>query len=517
MFRPRQGTTRHREDPERLQKWVLYHLIVVTAYPGSFAIEEGAANPLLELEKCLDALVPRQVAVHLLPFNPSDGDWGFAPNDWYVVDSAYGSWKDIRRIAQTRRLIVDGIYNHVGIHHPIAQSFLRSPSQYASLVHAFRREKLLVDVKSPRGGPAVWTHTLDGEEWHVWQTFSKASIDIRLDEPLVRAEVNRHMAYLARQGIWGLRLDAAAYYAKPDKPGEVQLHNPNAHRLTREIAAMAELHGLVVIAQLDCDENGAKYFPSPAYDVPIVDYSYSAHLSLALLLRDGRRIAAHIDDTRDMEARLIRAPRTHDGILLRSGLLDKEASSLLVRKAAEFGISARVIGGEPYELNCSLPYLYGQGTNAPGQSARIEMAVAISAFVPGWCFLYLPALLNYIPERQPGYDHDPRSLNRQSMPRSAWRDFVRSHRGRSMRRLLAYLAKIRATATKSDTAEVRSPGCFGGRVLVVDRPTDRSMLIANMDTKRTVHIGALSRGSLAESWRASDQRLNPLGFGFWHY
>ena len=494
-------------------------MIFVTAYPGTYAVEcaASARPPLAELAACLDALAPREVGVYLLPFHPSDGDGGFAPGDWYAVDRAYGTSAHVRRLAATRRLVLDGVYNHVGVSHPLARAFFAEPRRHAHLVHAYRRDTPRFELPSPRGGSAVRGHVLDGEVWQVWQTFGPAAVDIRLDDPSVRAEVVSHLEHLAATGSWGVRLDAAAYYAKPSRAGEAQLHHRDARRLVRELASLARGHGLEVLVQLDCDDAGMRYFPDAADDVTMVDYGYSPQLALALLSSDARRLAAHLAHTTRLGVRVARAPRTHDGIMLRSRLLDPEARSALVDVAARFGIPVRKVEGEPYELNCALPDLLHRGTTPEGRWRRIEIAVAVSAFVSEWCFLYLPMLLDFVPDVDAEADGDPRSSNRQPMPARVWRELAASERGESLRRLLAGLVRVHARSRGRVDARVAAPEAFGGRVLTVDRRFERVLLVANLDLGRPVDVGGLVRGKLSSAWRASPTTLGPLGFGFWEY
>jgi hypothetical protein len=493
-------------------------MLAVVAYPASFETTGNSTSHLAELDQCISALLSDRAALHLLPFCPNDGDGGFAPSDWCAVDERLGDWSDVRRIAAKRRLVVDGIYNHVGVSHTIARKFFEAPAEFRHLVYAFEgSEEIPVQSRSPRGGTPLRVYVLAEQTWHLWQTFGRAAVDVRLDDDSVRAEVIRNLDHLVSLGVWAVRLDAAAYYAKPVRHGEQQLHHPDAHRLAREIALLAISRGLVAIAQLDCDENGAGYFPPENYQVPIVDYSYSAHLALALLTSDASELIEHLEITAGLGRILIRAPRTHDGILLRSGLLGGPARSLLVRRAAAVGIKARIVDGEAYELNCSLPHLCGRDTDQEGRHRRLLIAVAISAFVPGWCFLYLPMLLDYEPELYRAADADPRSLNRTMMPGGYWRRVLATDYGASMHCLLGYLASIHGTAVTGDEADVEPAVGQDGRVLVLDRTRVRLRLVANMDPHEEIDVSRFVRGALERGWHASERRLGRLGFGFWRY
>jgi hypothetical protein len=354
----------------------------------------------------------------------------------------------------------------------------------------------------------------------LWQTFTDLGIDIDLDSSEIRAEIGRHLSFLAEQRIWGIRLDAAAYYAKPKLASENVRHHPETRRIAREIVGMIEAHALAPIAQLDCDEWGAPYFPAPAYSVPIVDYSYAAYLTLALLSADGKKFAEHVTATDRLGVTLIRYPRTHDGILLRSGFLPPDIRSGLVESVTNLGISCRIIDGGPYEFNCSLPYLLSLDRGRDVGWHRIELAVAISCFVSGWAFLFLPILLNFMPEMQTEDVEprdDPRYLNRLPVPLGVWRSAESSDRAESMWRLLDVLAASRYMGSPRDRANVSAADGFDGHVILIDRPLQRVRLIANISSDSSAKIDPIASGALFAGWRASSDVLAPCGFGIWRY
>jgi hypothetical protein len=492
-------------------------MIWVTAYPGGLSSDDSSRSPLSELAYFCRIFLPNAVGVHLLPFHPSDGDDGFAPRDWKSVDSALGDWSDIALLADARKLVADGVINH-----SIAQRFFRAPDSYADLVYAFRGEAPPFDLRSPRGDPVIQSYTIRGEPWFLWQTFSRSQVDIRLDSHMIQREITAYLRRLQVHGVWGVRLDAAAYYAKPNIRGEVQLHHPGARRLARMMVNIVRQQGLSAIAQLDCDRYGAPYFPGSEYGVPIVDYSFAAHLAHAMMTGDSRDLARHISETDGLESILIRAPRTHDGILLRSDLLNSRVRSELIEKAGDFGIPARIIEGSPYELNCSLPHLFSCGVAKDQGWHRIEIAVAVSCFISGWGSLYLPILLDHIPENclesmERLSLNDPRSLNRCSVPVSTWRRYLRSRRADSMRRLLTFLVDLVGVERLYDFASVSAPEVFAGRVLLVDRPQDRVRLAVNFDPISSYNLEPLVQGVLQIGARTSGYELGPLGVSFWRY
>ncbi len=51
--------------------------------------------------------------IHLLPFYPSSADRGFAPTTYDEVDPAFGSWEEIRTLADRFDVMVDFMINHL--------------------------------------------------------------------------------------------------------------------------------------------------------------------------------------------------------------------------------------------------------------------------------------------------------------------------------------------------------------------------------------------------------------------
>jgi hypothetical protein len=185
-----------------------------------------------------------------------------------------------------------------------------------------------------------------------------------------------------------------------------------------------------------------------------------------------------------------------------------------------------MIGDEMYELNCSLPYLFGQGVSVLNRHRRIEIAVAISCFVSGWAFLYLPMLLGFMPEE--GFAdavanggemdlEDPRTLNRTPMRPAIWRNAQRSSGWHSMRGLIEFMIEIRRARAVEGKAESILISGSTKNLLVIDRLSERLQLIVNVDSTRSEVVRTLCKGQLIEGRRANDESVGPLGFGFWCY
>ena len=101
--------------------------MIISVYPDQFN-ESGFC--LDRLEVILDRIIPSNILLHLLPFQLSCGDGGFAIKDWYAVDPTFGSWKNIQRLSAKYRVILDGIFNHIGTESRLFQGFIQEPEKF---------------------------------------------------------------------------------------------------------------------------------------------------------------------------------------------------------------------------------------------------------------------------------------------------------------------------------------------------------------------------------------------------
>jgi hypothetical protein len=487
-------------------------MIIVGAYPKSIDGSRMAGTPLRNLRE-LVARLPHRIALHILPFGAADGDGGFACRDWFAVDPSLGTWEDIEGLARQRRIVVDGIYNHVGLGHRWSREWLETGAGAERLhVFPFRPSQR---VLSPRGASVFHPHQIQGRTWWAWQTFSPKAIDIQLGNRDVQATINRHQAFLANLGVWAVRLDSVAYYGK--RLGERRRHHPLAIEYARSFAAIAQNYGLRVIPQLNCDTWGKRYFPiSSSFDTPLTDFAYSAVLMLAILSGRPGPLVSHITRVLRHGTSVLRAMRTHDGILLKTSLLGPDERRELVSAFAEHHVVPRIVADLPYEFNCSFPYACSLGTDTEGMWRRLKMTTALTACLPGVCYVYLPILYGFQPElHTPRIPRtDPRELNRVAMPKS----FVMRSRSASghkeMLRLLDVLGSVREEflleqQVADDSIEQLDDSC-----VILRRAGGRLVLAANFARERSFSLPERLGQPLAGEG-VKRGRLEPLGFGLW--
>lgn len=381
-------------------------MIIIGMYPDQIA------GGIKKLNKMIDVLFPREVVVHLLPFQISCGDGGFAINDWYTVDPQFGSWKDIENWAINRKIIVDGVFNHIGIEHNWVTQFQENPDRYKE--YFFVNQNL--GLKSPRGQKADCEIQTTYGPMYIRQTHMDKTIDINLENPVVCKKIQEYLYFLKNRGIWGIRLDAVSYYKK----GALIRHNVGAQQLANKIADIATNQGFHIMAQVDCDQSGRCYFSDDKHtDIAIYDFSFSALLCEALARGYTKKLADHLNETSKLNRLLVRAPRTHDGILLRSGCLDEICKKNLVDFSEKNGIKIRSTQGTYYELNCSMPYFLKK-IYAKDMYQIINLTIVFTGILNSIPYYYLPYILGVIPEESSinqdipirFQKDDPRTLNR---------------------------------------------------------------------------------------------------------
>lgn len=487
-------------------------MMVLASYPDLLPSAGRAPSRIAALSEYLTSSFPAAAAIHLLPFNPSCGDGGFSSTSWVDVDPALGTWADVADLASRRHLFVDVVYNHVGVEHPLFARFLDDPESNAALLYAYRYADGLSCPLSPRGGPVLREWTIRGEAWLLWQTYTDTAVDIRIDHPEILRLIREHLALLRQHGIKGVRIDAPAYFGKI-LGGPVR-HNRESYRLARLVGHEVRDAGLDMIAQLGCDEAALEYFPpSEGWQVPVVDLAFPAHLALAILSGDVRHLADHLRATWSLPNVLLRAPRTHDGILLQSSYFSSRARDLLVQHARTFGIEDRAISGEPYELNASLPHLYTAGVGtAPGRDARIQLAAAVATFAPGIPYLYLPALLGYEPEAYYGRDADPRGLNRRPLREDVATSIIESAHARCVADLTGQLAALDLPPKSAPAGGAEPVQYVETSGLLIERRERGVALLANFSREGGLRIPRSLSGRVRFGHGVRGDALEPLGF-----
>lgn len=194
--------------------------IMLITYPDSMG------KDLKELSEILNKHYNNVIGgLHILPFFPSSADRGFAPLNYTNVDSAFGSWDDIRVLADKYYLMFDFMINHISSSSEYFKDFIanKDNSKYNDLFIRYKDfwpngEPTQQDIdriykRKPRA-PYVDVTFSDGTSEKIWCTFDEEQIDLAVNTQTTKDFIKKTLLFLAEKGASVVRLDAFAYAVK---------------------------------------------------------------------------------------------------------------------------------------------------------------------------------------------------------------------------------------------------------------------------------------------------------------
>ena len=339
--------------------------------------------------------------VHLLPFfDPIDGaDAGFDPIDHAAVDRRLGSWRDVRRIADTTDVMADLIVNHISCRSPQFRDFLAHGSHsawsgmflsYDDVFPGGATEQDLQAIYRPRPGlPFTVMNFGDGTQRRLWTTFTAEQIDLNVTHPAGQAYLDSILRTLSAGGVSSVRLDAIGYAIK--QAGTSCFMLPETYAFIAGLASRAAGLGLEVLVEIHSwyqDQIDIARRVGWVYDFalpPLVLHALFMQSSRALKHWIGIRPvnAVTVLDTHDGIGVIDigadqRAPRTRPG-LVPDDELDAlvEQIHLNSRDESRLATGAAASNLDLYQVNCT--YFDALGRD----ELKYLLARAIQFFVPG--------------------------------------------------------------------------------------------------------------------------------------
>src|SRR3954463_12361678 len=203
--------------------------------------------------------------IHVLPPFPSSGDRGFAPLTYREIDPRFGSWGDIRRIADRHDVLLDVMVNHISRRSAEFRDFERlgraSPSAdlFGTLDKVWPNgippaaDVALIFLRKPSAPCSTVTIEATGETERVWTSFGTADwseqIDLDVTSPATRSLISGWLEFFAEQGVRMVRLDAVGYVIK--KAGtSCFMVEPDIYEFLDWITGVASSLGLVALPEV---------------------------------------------------------------------------------------------------------------------------------------------------------------------------------------------------------------------------------------------------------------------------
>lgn len=365
-------------------------------------VHEKGRPPLASLGEFLAQHVADVVnTIHILPFYPYSSDDGFSVIDYFEVDPALGTWRDVENIRRPFLLMFDAVLNHISASSEWFTAFRNGDERYRDFFTVVDPECDVSNVFRPRELPLLTeVDTPDGPR-HVWTTFSPDQIDLNYRDPAVLlASLDVLLSYV-EHGADVLRLDAVTFLWK--ELGTSCIHLPQTHRIIQLWRSVLNevAPGVVAITETNVPHlENVSYFG---------DGSNEADLVYNFALPPLTLHAFHSGDASVLSewAAGMRAPSTtttffnflasHDGIGVggaRGYLSPDEIAAMALRVEALGGsVSYRTLpdgGKAPYELNIN--YLDALGDPTTSASDKMSARRFLTAHAVMFSLQGMPAV-----------------------------------------------------------------------------------------------------------------------------
>lgn len=151
--------------------------------------------------------------IHLLPIFPSNGDRGFSPTRYDVVDPKFGSWEDVEQLSQQYYLMFDFMINHLSKHSDYFQDFQakHEESKYHDLFLSWdkfwpagRPTQKDIDLIYKRKDRAPYQEIefKDASQEKMWNTFGPDQMDLDVRTKTTQEFIKLNLQNLAKHGYF---------------------------------------------------------------------------------------------------------------------------------------------------------------------------------------------------------------------------------------------------------------------------------------------------------------------------
>lgn len=363
---------------------------------------DSLGKDLKELDAVLEKHYKGAVGgIHILPFFPSSADRGFSPTRYDEVDSAFGSFEDIRRLGEKYYLMCDFMINHISKQSEFFKDFEKNKD--ASLYRDFfirykdfwengeptDAEVDAIYKRKPRA-PYIDIDFADGTTEKLWCTFSDEQVDLNVKSETVKKFVRETLLFLAQNGVSIIRLDAFAYAIK--KAGtNCFFIEPDIWELLHEIEGALKPYRVCILPEIH--EHYTIQHKIAKQDFWIYDFALPMLVLHALYSGKGHNLKKWFDISPQKQFTTL---DTHDGIgvvdvrdLMTEAEIEETKESLFTKGANVKKIynTAAYNNLDIYQINCT--YYSALGNN----DKAYLLARAIQFFAPGIPQVYYVGML----------------------------------------------------------------------------------------------------------------------------
>ena len=364
---------------------------------------DSLGKNLADLDHVLDTYFKDAIGgVHILPFFPSSADRGFAPMRYDIVDPAFGTWDDVRRIGEKRYLMFDFMINHISRQSPYFQDFLakKDNSEFADFFIRYKDfwaaeggfptpEQVDAIYKRKPRAPYVEAQFADGTTEKVWCTFGEEQIDINVKSARAQQFFKETLTNMAANNAAIIRLDAFAYACKRaggscffEQPDTSDLLNAMQDVLGKDVMVLPEIHEHYTM-QMKVSQMG--YW--------VYDFALPVLTLHALYSGDGQYLKRWLDMSPKHQCTTL---DTHDGlgIVDVKDLLPDDQTDWVKEKMFSEGANVKKIYNTEAYNNLDIYQVNTTYYSALGNDDKAyDLARAIQFFAPGIPMVYYVGLL----------------------------------------------------------------------------------------------------------------------------
>ena len=394
-------------------------------------VRKPGEPPLRTMAAFAQKHLPEVVSgIHILPFYPASSDDGFSVMDYFAVDPALGSWRDMSENGRLFDLMFDAVFNHVSAQGDWFQRFLRDDPAYRDFFITVEDSPDLSQVVRPRALPLLTEFQTAAGPKKVWTTFSSDQVDLNARNPEVLLALLDALLFYVAHGAKFIRLDAIAYLWK--EPGTPCIHLRQTHRIIQLMrAALDEVAPRVMlITETNVPHtDNISYFGDGTNEAQLV-YNFALPPLVLHAITTGNtakltRWAASLEFPSN-EVTFFNFLASHDGIGInpaRGILSEAEINALVERAQAHGGLVSYKHNPDgsksPYELNIN----YFDALSNPAAREPIEtqvdrfiVAQAIMLSLRGVPGIYFHSLFGSRGDRAGAETSGiPRRINRQKL------------------------------------------------------------------------------------------------------
>ena len=341
--------------------------------------------------------------IHILPFFPYSSDDGFSVIDYMQVNPELGTWRDIRELSSSFRLMADLVVNHCSVKSGWFSGFRAGRSPFTNYFITVPPDTDTSMVVRPRTHPLLTPFDTVSGRKYVWTTFSSDQADLNFAAPAVLLEMIRILLYYAGEGVSVFRIDAVPYLWK--ELGTPCIHHPKTHgivKLIRAVLSEAAPWAVVVTESNVPHKENLSYFGDGDEAHMVYQFSLPPLTLDAFLRGDASRLTewAETLPPPDGKTTFFNFLASHDGIGLlpaQGFLSEAEIAGMIdvvVRRGGLVSYKSTPDGDIPYEMNVNyLSAIADPENDVPVRARRFLSSQAVMLMMPGVPGVYIHSLL----------------------------------------------------------------------------------------------------------------------------